>query len=751
MILSQTSYEDYQRSLILFQDAAKLSRTIGGLLQHWIQKGNREIKGALVIDGNLTDSTILKEVLPGLSHLNQVRLVSLNDVSSLLGQTLDFLVLDLRHSFQPNKVILLIETVKGGGIVLICGLPPAEWIMTVNRSQLSSGEESKPRSHLLEWFLTNFQNNPQCVIEDLSSHDVLRRFNLMPSTVNLTSEMNGFIVTPDQREVITNLTKILLDKSHPNSCCVVVANRGRGKSASVGIALSSMIAQSYLQTTKFTRVVVTAPELSNTQILFEFIRKGLRLRHVKYRTIKQDNLVTEVRLSGKFTVSYSPPSEVLAETKTNLVVVEEAAALPTEKIKAIIQISAKKVLISTIHGYEGTGRGFQYKIIHTLKRQKRIQFKIFSLITPIRYLRGDLIEQLLNETFLLDVELEFSEIKYQDINRELIILEEFNNPAFLFSKQGIHRLRLLFGLLVYSHYRNQPNDLLLLADSGKHFLLGLFEKKDQNEMNLIASSHLAKEGEVSEQEISRIAMGEFIPGNLIPATAIRHFSAEFARTRGLRIVRIAVYPSLVDKGLGRLALEQILQKYASNDWIGVSFGATTKLVKFWKKFGFHPVHIRPTKSPVSGEWNIVFILPLSSTTKTIINQASADFALQFIALLKQSLFAMRPELAIQILKSCFPVVGHTPNLTAAARLRLANYLKGHLNFLLAVDAMYELAVLHFVLAKPVKLSPSQEMLLISRVLTGRTWGQMLGKTGLSWKSSQSLLKKAIKKMVKSYL
>jgi tRNA(Met) cytidine acetyltransferase len=717
-----------------------------------IHEGRREVKGAFIIDGDPTESVILNEVSPIISRLYEVRVFSLSDVNPLLGQTFDFLVLDLRWSFQPNKVSLLIETVRGGGIVLICGLPVEEWIMTVNPRRFPSSKEFRHESQMLGWFLENVQQNSQCVIENMSSQELLRRFNPMPYTVNLTAKIAGFYVTPDQKEVILTLIENLSNTSNSDSCHVIVANRGRGKSASVGIAIFQLIIQGYLQKQRHKRVVVTAPELSNTQTLFEFIEKGLRKRQVNFRVNKENGLITEVYIPNKIRISYSSPSDISNETRSSLVIVDEAAALPIEKLRSIIQTPTKKVLISTIHGYEGAGRGFQYKIIQYLKRQTRVKYRILSLSIPIRYLEGDLIEQLLNETFLLDVEIKITDVESQDIDRELLILEEYDDPTLLFSKFGIHHLRRLFGLLIYAHYRNQPNDLLLLADSEKHFLLGLVERKDQNDTTLIVASHLAKEGELSEEIISRIAGGEFIPGNLIPAIAIRHFSTNFAHLRGLRIVRIAALPKFLGKGFGRLAIEAHIKKYKDKyDWIGVSHGATTNLVKFWKKLGFFPVHIRPTKTPASGEWNIVFILPFSYTSEEIVLRVSADFSLQFISLLKQSLFEMRPELVIQILKACYPVKGYTPNLTPTAQMRLTNYINGHLNFLLAVDAMYELAVLHFVFENPIKLSPSQEMLLVSRILQGRTWGQMLGKTGLTWKSAQSLMKKTIKKLVDSYL
>jgi tRNA(Met) cytidine acetyltransferase len=265
------------------------------------------------------------------------------------------------------------------------------------------------------------------------------------------------------------------------------------------------------------------------------------------------------------------------------------------------------------------------------------------------------------------------------------------------------------------------------------------------------SSQLAEEGRMKREEIQEVASGKFIKGNLISSVSIRHFSEELAKLRGLRIVRIAVHPSLINKGFGRLAIELQDQMFSSYDWVGVSYGATVKLMKFWRKFNYKSVHIRPIKTLETGEWNIVVIRPLVPSAKAIIDQASADFLLQFIALLKQSLHSMRPELVAQILNSCNLIPDYKPKITSSGTIRLRNYLKGHLNFLLAVDVIYELAAKYFVSPKTIKLSSSQEALLITRILQGRTWGQTLSKTGLKWKTANSLLEKAVAKIAQEYI
>ncbi|MFX1285196.1 MAG: GNAT family N-acetyltransferase [Promethearchaeota archaeon] len=745
--------QSYQRTLFLFQDEKELKSVFGDFLQHCIESEYTGTAGLIVIDNKTHKTSLFQDLNQLISSLSNVKINTFDVISSVLGQTLDFLLLDLRENFVPNTINIVLETVRGGGVIFLLGLPYSEWVYSVNKNQIllknvPSTKTKHTKSILLDWFLKNILNNPQCRTKGSSSSEIIESFNPMPYQVNLTTQIKDIHVTPEQKNVIKSIVDTLLDTKHPNSCSILVANRGRGKSASIGLSISQVLSKQRMHSYK---VVISSPHLTNVQTLFEFLSKGLTSEEVIFHELKQDSWVSGIKTSSGAKITYLWPSEISKNLRTDLFVVDEAAAIPVEILKEIIKVKAKKIFVSTIHGYEGAGRGFQHKFLPYLRKQKGIQYSEFSLHQPIRYLSGDSIEKLLNNTFLLNVELDPSEMDYKTLDRESFGLKVYKNIEYLFSEQGLPYLKQLFSLLIYAHYRNQPNDLLVLADSGKHFLTGVYGKDRQQNKLLLVSSQLAKEGEMTEKEISKVASGKFIKGNLISTIAIRHFSKEFAKLCGLRIVRIAAHPSLMNKGFGRLTIELQQNIFSSYDWIGVSYGATVKLMKFWRKFGFKSVHIRPIKTPETGEWNIVVIHPLSPPAATIINQVSSDFLLQFLALLKQSLHSMIPELAIQILKSCSPIPDYKPKITSSGAFRLNNYLDGHLNFLLAVDVIYELTVKYFVSPNTIKLSPIQEVLMITRILQGRTWGQTLSRTGLNWKTANTMLKKAVVKIARDYV
>ncbi|MFX0210368.1 MAG: GNAT family N-acetyltransferase [Candidatus Hodarchaeota archaeon] len=742
--MSQGYTQSYQRTLILFTNEKEAASVFSKFLQHCVEKKQTDLTGLVILEKD--SPSISQSMNHFLPLLRDVKRITANNIATMLGQTVDFLFIDLRTDFIPNNVNILLEAVRGGGLIFALGLPYSEWIYSINQNFDHEKEFSGKKSTLLSWFLKNVENNSQCMTKKVDSTEIFALFNPMPYKINLSDQFKDIPVTVEQKTIIYRILDIYFDSKYPNSCSIVLANRGRGKSASIGLFLSQVLIKKGKQPF---RALISSPHLTNVQTLFDFLSRGLTTENIKFRKTTQEGLVSGIYTSDNSRITYVWPSEIDDKLNIDLFVVDEAAAIPVAILKRIIKISTKAIFLSTIHGYEGAGRSFQHKFLQYMKKQKRYYYSENTLSKPIRYMQGDSIEKLLNDSFLLDVEIEPQILDIKTIERKSVKLQVYKDPEYLFSDDGLPHLKQLFSLLIYAHYRNQPNDLLVIADSGKHFLTGVYSRGDQK-ANLLVSSQLAEEGGMKREEIQEIASGKFIKGDLISTVSIRHFSAEFAKLRGLRIVRIAVHPSIIDKGFGRLAIELHDQLYSSYDWVGVSYGVTVKLMKFWRKFNYKPVHIRPIQTLETGEWNIVVIHPLKHSAETIINQASADFLLQFIALLKQSLHSMKPELVVQIIKSCSLVPDYKLKITSSGKIRLRNYLKGYVNFLLAVDVIYELTTKYFT-SRKIKLSPSQEALLITRILQGRTWGQTLSKTGLKWKTANSLLEKAVAKLEQEYL
>ncbi|MHA1443916.1 MAG: GNAT family N-acetyltransferase [Candidatus Hodarchaeales archaeon] len=732
---TNSKLDKYNRSLFLFESAEKAVHQLTEFFNRLFQLNQIGVKGVIAS----SDSSFISQLQRNIRNIKffpQVEFTLMNQINAYLGSTLDFIVMDLRTIFSPNSLISMVETVQGGGLIVIIGNERKIWVKSVNKDYLPYSTSS----HLLDWFLSNISKNSGCLTGTEETHKLISFFSPMPFGVNLTKNTIGIPVSSNQNEMIENLVSDLNRNNLLINTDIIIADRGRGKSAAVGLSIAKIILEDKQSKSK---IIITAKDISHTQTIFEFISRGLTINNIKHRLKKDMGQTNGIEVSKGCNIEFRWVSDLTRDLKCSILIVDEAAAFPQEKLLEIVGLKAKKVFISTIHGYEGAGRSFQYKILNHIKRRYKDKYRILRLTEPIRYLIEDPIESLMNETFFLKLERGKIESYDQFNAKNETSFVTYPDSSELFSNENLSLLEEMMGILIYAHYRNQPNDLLLIADSNQHFLANLSVSDSKGNKQILLACQLAKEGIMDSETVNSIIKGKFIDGNLIPSIAIRHFSSIFAQLRGIRIVRIASHPDFTNKGFGRVAIEEILKKYQSQDWIGVSCGATMKLVKFWRKFGFKIIHIRPTKSTETGEWNIVLIYPISETAKQLVNQASRNFALQFIYLLRHSLFDLKPELAILILRSCTDITDYQLKMTQSGKYRLKRYIEGNLNFLLTVDVLQELVVSYFVVPLELKLSPSQELVLMSRILQGRTWGQTLHKTGLKWKEANGLLQKAI--------
>ncbi len=104
-------------------------------------------------------------------------------------------------------------------------------------------------------------------------------------------------------------------------------------------------------------------------------------------------------------VQYVLPHDAGKVSNPDLVVIDEAAAIPLPLVKGFIG-SHKLLISSTINGYEGTGRSLSIKLFGQLKEAARkaggAPYVEVAMQDPIRYAMGDPVEGWLNSLLLLE-------------------------------------------------------------------------------------------------------------------------------------------------------------------------------------------------------------------------------------------------------------------------------------------------------------------------------------------------------------
>ena len=88
------------------------------------------------------------------------------------------------------------------------------------------------------------------------------------------------------------------------------------------------------------------------------------------------------------------------------------------------------------------------------------------------------------------------------------------------------------------------------------------------------------------------------------------------------------------------------------DYIGVSFGLTSDLFRFWKKRSMRPVYIRQSANDITGEHSCIMLKTISTlpdSQSDWCRQFNLDFQRRFVSLLAYEFSSLSTTLALNIL------------------------------------------------------------------------------------------------------
>ena len=370
---------------------------------------------------------------------------------------------------------------------------------------------------------------------------------------------------------------------------IVTAKRGRGKSALAGLFAKQQLAQHQ-------SVILTAPNKSAVNIFNEFAEADITF-------MPPDELSQQV-------------SEAPQQFADHWLFVDEAAMIPLDILFRLTNAFKRVVLTTTIHSYEGTGRGFLLKFMAKTDRTLRH----FELFTPLRWQADDKLETFIDDLLLCDCEDRLPQPPYDSVLAEQIQISHCERIPH-------DQIESVYGLLTLAHYRTSPLDLRRLLDAPQQ---QFYLAHAQNA--LLGCVWAVPEGGMEDNTLIRqIRRGERRPrGNLVAQMLCFQAGWEEAcALRSLRISRIAVQPNWQQQGLGqrlitRMKQQQIKQQGAV-DFLSVSFGYTPELLAFWQKCGFILVHFSESKEASSGCYSVVALSPLSEKGQVFVQQAEKQF------------------------------------------------------------------------------------------------------------------------------
>lgn len=571
-----------------------------------------------------------------------------------LGSETPLVVWDGWQGNPPDAVAAITGTLVAGGLWFWLMPPLDQWPTFADPDYARMGLPENGEHPFLARLARILEQSPRVI--RLSSRGDGTAAPLSLKEAQVPFQVAG---TADQSRAIDAIVRTGLGRRRRP--LVMTADRGRGKSAALGIASVRLLKEGRRS------IVVVSPRKDNVTALF---------RHATAQAGVPYEGQTELQLDTGATLQWLPVDDLLARRpEAELVLVDEAAAIPAPLLKQVLLGWPRVVFASTVHGYEGSGRGFNLRF-RTVLDQETPHWQSITLQQPVRWADSDPLEPLVNRLFMLDAGNPAEETR-GDVSIEVWSPGEADEPA----------LGEAFGLLVDAHYRTSPSDLRQWMD-------------DPQSMSLVARRAGAivgvlwatVEGGLDPALAQQVHCGERrLKGHLLPQSLANHGGdLEVATLRLLRVVRVAVSDQCRRQGIGRLLLDSVTRRASdlNLDAVGTSYGAALDLLPFWQSAGFSIVRLGISRDASSGEYAVQMLRGISERGKVTRQRLSARFGEQWPVLLPVVWSTLSPALVGAISSDLPPA----PSLTAQELVELKAFAHGYRGFEVTLPALKRLAV-----------------------------------------------------------
>lgn len=645
---------------------------------------------------------------------------------TMLGKEIDTAIIDAYAGFDADAFGAVSGSIRGGGLLLLLTPPLTDWPGFNDPEHARLAVAPYCAAAIKGRFLRRLVR----VLREQTDLVVCRQGGEVPTAARPpkaaapVATTDPIYRTLDQREAVAAVVKVA--RGHRRRPLVLMSDRGRGKSAALGIAAAQLLQQG------LRCIVVTAARRDAVEPLFEQAKQ-----HLPQVLGTRGTLIW-----GETRIEYAPPDALTLNPRAaDLLLVDEAAAIPTPLLERLLGHYARIVFATTVHGYEGSGRGFAVRFQQVLGRRTP-GHRVLRLRDPVRWAVDDPVERLTFDALLLDAS-PTADDAVREATVESCTIEQLDRDALTEDETTLAEL---FGLLVLAHYRTSPMDLRHLLDGPN---LSVYAMRHRRQV--VATALVAAEGGFDAATARAIWEGRRRPrGHLIPQSLAAHIGLEHAAMRSCaRVIRIAVHPAAQSRGLGSRLLRHIVEhaRAANLDCVGSSFGASVELLRFWGRANFEPVRLGVTRGAASGMHSVIVLQPLSDIGAAIFDQARQHFGEHLPHLLSDPLRELDPELAAAVLQRSGPT--GPPRLGTQDWRNLMAFafaLRGYDVTLAPLWTLVCAALSDDVCAR--RLRPTQRDALIAKVLQKRSWQDVAHLIGVPGKARVTeVLRQAVRPMV----
>jgi tRNA(Met) cytidine acetyltransferase len=564
-------------------------------------------------------------------------------------------------NFDVDAFAALSGTLVAGGV----------FVLLLKPSQVEQLNHFQSKDYFLQRFIRQLASEYCYLIRQEDTElPTLLSLNIIEKTPSYTTDIaqltnTNYVkilpygcITQEQVFAVKAMLKVLL--GHRDRPLVLTADRGRGKSSALALAACQMLDNAKQPQ----KIIITAASKQALKVFFQQVEQHLPDAKVRATHVEHPN----------GSIVFCPIDLLLKEQpEANIVMVDEAAAIPVYLLQQLLSCYHRLIFASTIHGYEGAGRGFSIKFQQVLKRLMP-NWRNMHIHEPIRWAIDDPLEQFVFDSCLLNATLPSYEHSFLAMNKAVVAINETEEQSASLSQEILHNfshtisnknleielvsaaqllrnealLQQVFAVLVTAHYQTSPSDLKLLLNNSA---ISLFVLKHGSD--ILGVAMLMREGQADDKlvvqvlENQRRLRDQFLPQSLLMHCGIKEsFNYSYQR-----VMRIAIHPQLQGQGLGTQFLNGIEQQVSAQgvDFIGASFASNATLVKFWQQAGFSVARVGFSKDKASGEHSCLVTKALLTNARPLQQVIAQQFYQQFDYWLTDEFKYMPVKLVWQLL------------------------------------------------------------------------------------------------------
>ena len=637
--------------------------------------------------------------------------ISPAEYQTILGREYSNAIISTGSLLRPNILAAVAETIKTGGVLVVVGDHWSSWAIG-GREGLGFYKK------YLDRMIRECRNHVWIDNSRVLSYKLLSvkpsRARRKCSSKILPRELTSIARTCDQLRVLESTTRFLRSSSR---CFLLVGDRGRGKSYVLGLAVSLAVYYRLIG-----RASLVGPTPSQLTSLVDGLLEGLEtLGVVGSRKTRISRDSSSFRITGPwFYISTEHPERV---KYSSLVVVDEASTVGIARIRRLARRAGKLLVATTTHGYEGSGRVFAKLVEDVLPKPLRIE----HVEEPIRYLEEDPLEEWIYKVLLLKAEP--PQVEY---SRGATRYREYTPSELV---EDYSRLRNIYSILVQAHYRNTPDNLLLLLEAPHHSLHVL-----ELDNHPVAVIELVDESPRAPPE-ARIALDKIKLYSSYPNTEL--LSA--------RVSRIAVTPSLQRRGLGSKLLREVEKNLERKNYdIVTTIFSRHDVIEFWAKNNYLLVYVSPRYNKYTGEKNIAMAKPLSEKGRAIIIDTHCNMKrrlLEAAPLLYRDLAA---EKIAQLVSNTPKCRATKPVLSLDEEHRLAIYLDKKIELEQVVEVVRRYTV-YSLLVDPPRSTSRELVAAIAYIIQGKPIDEVAEVLSLDISSTKKIVNKYATYILRKYL